>query len=353
MADGDNGGREHGDSNHGDMNRVVLDVQGLKKYFPLRSTGFRRQVVGQIKAVDDVSFRVAVGETVGVVGESGCGKTTLGRCIVRIYDPTAGDIRLRLGDRQMSVAKLNKQDYRTFRKSVQMVFQDPFASLNPRINVLETIGEPLLVNGIARGRDLEDRVTEVIRKVGLNVGFLRRYPHSFSGGQRQRICIARALVVNPRVVVADEPVSALDVSIQAQILNLMQDLQREFGLSYVFISHNMSVVRYMSNRILVMYAGKMVETARRDELLYSPKHPYTAMLLSAVPKVTRLGEIARAETLGEPPNLLALPKGCVFSPRCPFARDVCSVEAPVLRNVGNEHMAACHFADELHLQGVG
>jgi len=337
MADGDN---------------VVLDVKGLKKYFPLRSTGFRRQLVGQIKAVDDVSFQVRVGETVGVVGESGCGKTTLGRCVVRIYDPTAGDILLRLGGRQVSVGKLGKQDYREFRKSVQMVFQDPFASLNPRMNLLQTVGEPLLVNGIATGRDLEDRVTDVIRKVGLNVGFLRRFPHSFSGGQRQRICIARALVVNPRVVVADEPVSALDVSIQAQILNLLQDLQREFGLSYIFISHNMSVVRYMSNRILVMYAGRLVETAPRDDLLYAPKHPYTAMLLSAVPKVTRLGEIARAETLGEPPNLLALPKGCVFNPRCPHTQDICRTEAPTLHNVGADHFASCHFAESLQLRGV-
>jgi len=335
-----------------DGNNVVLDVQGLKKYFPLRSTGFRRQVVGQIKAVDDVSFQVAVGETVGIVGESGCGKTTLGRCIVRIYDPTAGDIHLRLGERQVSLARLSRQDYRAFRKSVQMIFQDPFASLNPRINVLETIGEPLLVNGIARGRELEDRVTEVIRKVGLNVGFLRRFPHSFSGGQRQRICIARALVVNPRVVVADEPVSALDVSIQAQILNLLQDLQREFGLSYVFISHNMSVVRYMSSRILVMYAGKMVETARRDDLLRTPRHPYTAMLLAAIPKISALGEIGRAQTLGEPPNLLQLPRGCVFHPRCKFAQDICREEPPALRSVSSEHMAACHFADELELQGV-
>ncbi len=335
-----------------DGQNIVLDVQGLKKYFPLRSTGFRRQVVGQIKAVDDVTFQVAVGETVGVVGESGCGKTTLGRCIVRIYDPTEGDIKLRLNERQVSLAQLNKQDYRTFRKSVQMIFQDPFASLNPRINVLETIGEPLLVNGIARGRELEDRVTEVIRKVGLNVGFLRRYPHSFSGGQRQRICIARALVVNPRVVVADEPVSALDVSIQAQILNLLQDLQREFGLSYVFISHNMSVVRYMSSRILVMYAGKMVETARRDDLLQTPRHPYTAMLLAAIPKISVLGEIGRAQTLGEPPNLLQLPRGCVFNPRCKFAQDICREEPPALRSVGDGHMAACHFANELQLQGV-
>lgn len=335
-----------------DKDNIVLDVQGLKKYFPLRSTGFRRQVVGQIKAVDDVTFQVAVGETVGVVGESGCGKTTLGRCIVRLYDPTAGDIQLRMGERQVSLARLNRQDYRDFRKSVQMIFQDPFASLNPRINVLETIGEPLLVNRIAHGRELEDRVTEVTRKVGLNVGFLRRFPHSFSGGQRQRICIARALVVNPRVVVADEPVSALDVSIQAQILNLLQDLQHEFGLSYVFISHNMSVVRYMSSRILVMYAGKMVETARRDDLLRTPRHPYTAMLLAAIPKISVLGEIGRAQTLGEPPNLLQLPRGCVFHPRCKFAQDICREEPPALQNVGGEHMAACHFANELELQGV-
>jgi peptide/nickel transport system ATP-binding protein len=231
---------------------ILLEVKGLKKHFPLRSTGFRRQIVGKIKAVDDVSFYVRVGETVGVVGESGCGKTTLGRCIVRIYEPTAGEIGLQLGDRRVSVDKLDRREYREFRKSVQMVFQDPFASLNPRMNVLQTIGEPLLVNGIARGRELEDRVTEVIRKVGLNVGHLRRFPHSFSGGQRQRIGIARALVVNPKMIVADEPVSALDVSIQAQILNLMQDLQRELGLAYLFISHNMSVVRYMSSRILVI-----------------------------------------------------------------------------------------------------
>jgi peptide/nickel transport system ATP-binding protein len=233
-----------------------------------------------------------------------------------------------------------------------MIFQDPFASLNPRLNVLQTIGEPLLVNGIAKGRDLEDRVTDVVRKVGLNVGYLRRFPHSFSGGQRQRIGIARALVVNPKVIIADEAVSALDVSIQAQILNLLQDLQKELSLSYLFISHNMSVVRYMSSRILVMYAGRVVETAPRDELLRSPQHPYTAMLLSAIPKVTSLGEITQAPTLGEPPNLLQLPQGCVFHPRCAYAQDICRTQAPPLRNTGGEHMAACHFAGELPLLGV-
>lgn len=335
-----------------DGDNVVLDVRGLKKYFRLRSTGFRRQTVGQIKAVDDVSLQVRIGETVGVVGESGCGKTTLGRCIVRIYDLTGGEILLRLGDRQMSLGRLTKADNRLFRRSVQMVFQDPFASLNPRMSVLQTVGEPLLVNGIAQGRELEDRVSDVMRKVGLNVGFLRRFPHSFSGGQRQRICIARALVVNPKLIVADEPVSALDVSIQAQILNLMQDLQHEFGLSYLFISHNMSVVRYMSSRILVMYAGRLVETAPREELLRTPRHPYTAMLLAAVPKVTRLGEVTRTGTLGEPPNLLELPKGCVFNPRCQYAQDVCRIDAPPLQAVGPEHLASCHFAGILALKGI-
>ena len=333
-------------------NEIILQVKGLKKHFPLRSTGFRRQTIGQIKAVDDVTFELHTGEALGVVGESGCGKTTLGRCIVRIYNPTAGEILLGLGNRQVNLSKLNRQDYREFRKSVQMVFQDPFASLNPRLNVLQTIGEPLLVNGIAKGRELEDRVTDVLRKVGLNVGHLRRFPHSFSGGQRQRICIARALVVNPKVIIADEAVSALDVSIQAQILNLLQDLQREFGLSYIFISHNMSVVRYMCSRILVMYAGRVVETAPRDELLRAPQHPYTAMLLAAIPKVSSLGEITQTQALGEPPNLLQLPKGCVFHPRCAYAQDVCRTTEPPLRNTGGEHLASCHFAGQLPLTGV-
>jgi peptide/nickel transport system ATP-binding protein len=335
-----------------DADNIVLEVKSLKKYFPLRSTGFRRQIVGQIKAVDDVSFVLHTGETLGIVGESGCGKTTLGRCVVRIYNPTAGEVTVRLGDNQVGVSKLDRQDYRLFRKSVQMVFQDPFASLNPRMNVLQTIGEPLLVNGLAKGRDLEDRVTDVLRKVGLNVGHLRRFPHSFSGGQRQRIGIARALVVNPKVIVADEPVSALDVSIQAQILNLLRELQRDMGLSYLFITHNMSVVRYMSSRILVMYAGKVVETASRDELLGAPRHPYTAMLLAAIPKVTTLGAIARTSTLGEPPNLLALPKGCVFHPRCAYAQDICRNEVPALVSVGLGHLASCHLADSLTLHGV-
>ena len=335
-----------------EQNDVLLDVQRLKKYFPLRGTGFLRRVAGEIKAVNDVSFRVHVGETVGVVGESGCGKTTLGRCIVRIYDYTDGDVLVKLGDRSVSLRHLDKRDNREFRKNVQMVFQDPYSSLNPRANVLQIVGEPLMALGIAKGREMEDRVTEAIHKVGLNVAHLRRYAHSFSGGQRQRIGLARALVVNPRVVIADEPVSALDVSIQAQILNLMADLQQEFGLAYVFISHDMSVVRYMSDRILVMYAGRLVETAPRDELLTAPHHPYAEMLLGAVPKVTRRAATARVVTRGEPPNLLELPSGCVFHPRCAYAQEICESKVPQLKSVGTDRHVSCHLADSLQLKGV-
>ena len=335
-----------------EQNDVLLDVQELKKYFPLRGTGFMRRAAGQITAVNDVSFQVRVGETVGVVGESGCGKTTLGRCIVRIYDYTAGDVMLKLGDRKISLANLERRDNREFRKSVQMVFQDPYSSLNPRMNVLQIVGEPLMALGIAKGREMEDRVTEAIHRVGLNVAHLRRYAHSFSGGQRQRIGLARALVVNPRMVIADEPVSALDVSIQAQILNLMTDLQQDYGLSYVFISHDMSVVRYMSDRILVMYAGRMVETAPRDALLTAPQHPYAEMLLGAVPKVTRRGVAERDATRGEPPNLLDVPSGCVFHPRCRYAQEICETEVPQLVDLGTDHYASCHFAGSLELKGV-
>jgi peptide/nickel transport system ATP-binding protein len=331
--------------------KVLLDVQGLKKYFPLLRRGFLRRTVGHIKAVDDVSFYVREGETVGVVGESGCGKTTLGRCITKLYESTDGEIRLKLGERWLSVTELGKTDNREFRKNVQIIFQDPYSSLNPRMTVLQMVGEPLLVNGIARGRELEEQVTETIRKVGLHVEHLRRYPHSFSGGQRQRIGLARALVVNPRLIVADEPVSALDVSIQAQILNQLKDLQAEFGLAYIFISHNMSVIRYVSDRILVMYAGKLVETAPRDVLLSNPKHPYSEMLLSAVPKTSHRG-VQRAVTRGEPPNLLDLPSGCVFHPRCKYGQEWCNEGEPELRQIGPDHYVRCHTAEELELQGV-
>lgn len=332
---------------------AVLEVNNLKKYFPLQSNGFLRRTIGYIKAVDDVSFTVAAGETLGVIGESGCGKTTLGRCVAHLYEITDGEIVVRSNGQEFRPGKVERGNNSDFRKVVQVIFQDPFSSLNPRMNVLRSVGEPLRVNGIAEGKELEARVADIIQKVGLDVGHLQRFPHSFSGGQRQRICIARALVINPQLVVADEPVSALDVSIQAQMLNLLKDLQQEFGLSYLFVSHSMSVIRYVSDRILVMYAGKVVETGPRDDLLRKPLHPYTEMLLKAVPKVSkRQGTRLQNITSGEPPNLLDLPKGCVFHPRCPYAKDICKEERPELRTLSSGHKVSCHLAEELELEGV-
>ena len=332
-------------------NGALLDVRGLRKAFPLTGSGFLRRTVGYIRAVDDVSFSVAKGETLGVVGESGCGKTTLGRCIVRIYEPTGGEMYLNLDDRSIAIHELKREDNRFFRRNVQMIFQDPYSSLGQHMNTLSLVGEPLLVNGIARGKESEEIVTEMIQRVGLKVEHLRRFPHSFSGGQRQRIGLARALVVNPRLLIADEPVSALDVSIQAQILNLFLDLQQESGLSYLFISHNMSVIRYVSDRILVMYAGKLVEIAPKKGLLREPRHPYSEALLMAVPKVGRRGG-TRPFARGEPPDLLALPSGCVFHPRCSYAKDVCRAEVPQLRSVGQSRFVSCHLAENLQLSGV-
>jgi len=331
---------------------IILDVKGLKKYFPLSTGGVFRKVSGYIKAVDDVSFYVRRGETVGVVGESGCGKTTLGRCVSKLYNATGGEINVHLkGGTVLDVNNLDKEDRATFRKSVQMIFQDPYASLNPRMTVLNIVGESLLVNHVAKGTELENIVGEIVQRVGLKVEHLRRYPHSFSGGQRQRIGIARALVINPKLIVADEPVSALDVSIQAQILNQLKDLAQDFGLSYMFISHNMSVIRYMSDRIMVMYAGKLVEVAPKEVLLNQPRHPYTELLLSAVPRVSRRGTY-RMVTPGEPPDLLNLPKGCVFNPRCKFAKDVCYEVEPEMRQVGPDHFVRCHRYDEIKLKGI-
>ena len=331
----------------------VLEVRHLKKYFPLQEKGLLRRTIGEIKAVDDVSFVVGKGETVGVIGESGCGKTTLGRCVAYLYEKTAGDIIVRGGGREFYLDELNRGNNSAFRQIVQVIFQDPFSSLNPRMSVLRSVGEPLLVNGIASGQELEERVADIIQRVGLSISHLQRFPHSFSGGQRQRVCIARALVINPQLVVADEPVSALDVSIQAQMLNLLKDLQAEFELSYLFISHSMSVIRYMSDRILVMYAGKIIESGSRDDILRQPLHPYTEMLLKAVPKVSqRKSQRLQDATVGEPPDLLNLPTGCVFHPRCPYAKQICREERPELRLLDGERQVSCHLADELVLQGV-
>lgn len=334
-----------------EQNRTLVEIQGLKKYFPIQQ-GLLRRTVGYVKAVDDVSFTVRRGETLGVVGESGCGKTTMGRCLVKLYEPSAGKVLLHTPDKTLSITELQGQDHRLFRTSAQIIFQDPFASLNPRMNILETVGEPLLVNGIARGRELEERVKEVITQVGLRVEHLRRYPHSFSGGQRQRVGIARALVVHPSLVVADEPVSALDVSIQAQILNLLEDLQAQYNLTYIFVSHNMAVVRYISDRIAVMYAGKLVELGEKQEVLTHPQHPYTELLLAAVPRTIDRMRGQRTITPGEPPDLGNLPQGCVFQKRCKYVRERCQQEVPPLRALGDKHFAACHFAEELDLQGI-
>lgn len=332
-------------------NNVLLEIQGLKKYFAVQQ-GFLRKVVGYVKAVDDVSLLVRKGETLGVVGESGCGKTTLGRCIVRLYEPTAGKMLLHLPDRDLSITELRPEDMRDYRRSVQIIFQDPFASLNPRMNVLETVGEPLRVNGLASGRRLEEQVAEIVEQVGLRVEHLRRFPHSFSGGQRQRIGIARALVVKPKLIIADEPVSALDVSIQAQILNLLRDLQAELDLTYMFVSHAMSVVRYISDRIAVMYAGKLMEVGEKNQLLEHPQHPYTELLLAAVPRTAKEARGHRAAVTGEPPDLSNLPQGCVFHPRCKYAQDICRAEEPALRETQPGYFVNCHFAGELDLVGI-
>ena len=329
----------------------LLEVRDLKKWFPM-SKGFLQQHVVFVKAVDGVDIDVQAGETLGIVGESGSGKTTLGRCISRLYQPTGGQITMRADGETLDVSALKGKELSAFRKRAQMIFQDPYSSLNPRMTVLETVGEPLLVNNLARGKELEERVTEMVVQVGLRMEHLRRYPHSFSGGQRQRIGIARAMVVNPRLVVADEPVSALDVSIQAQILNLLKDLQEKYDLTYLFISHAMNVVRYVSDRIAVMYAGKLVELGPKQELLSHPKHPYTEALLASVPKPSQRKRGMRLVSPGEPPDLINLPKGCVFVPRCKYATDQCKEQPPEMRQVGTTEYVSCHLAESLTLQGI-
>jgi len=334
---------------------TLLQVTDLRKYFPIHR-GLLRTVKGYVKAIDGVSFTIREGETLGLVGESGCGKTTTGRCILRVVEPTSGEILFKdeqtQNESMISILQLKGQALKSFRRNMQMIFQDPYSSLNPRMTVLENVGEPLRVHGLASGSELQDRVERIIHAVGLKTEHLRRYPHSFSGGQRQRIGIARALILNPKLIVCDEPVSALDVSVQAQIVNLLQDLQDEFRLTYLFIAHDMSVVRHISDRVVVMYAGRIVETSATEEVLSQPKHPYTETLLSAIPRPDPHYRSQRIITGGEAPDPANLPMGCAFHPRCRYAKDICKAETPALRPINSNHFASCHFADQLNLQGI-
>ena len=331
---------------------TLLEVKGLKKYFPIRK-GLLRKVVGHVKAVDDVSFTVKRGETLARVGESGCGKTTVSRCIMRALDPSAGEVNFTLDGQTTDLATLGGKGLKPFRRHLQMVFQDPFSSLNPRMMVGDLIGEPLLINGMSDPAERRKRVRELLDVVQLPVEYMNRFPHAFSGGQRQRIGIARALALNPSLIVADEPVSALDVSVQAQIINLLLDLQDQLGLTYLFVAHDLSVVKHVSDRVAVMYVGQLVEIASTEDLFHRPKHPYTEALLSAVPKPDPRAKTERIILQREVADAANPPPGCAFHPRCAHATDLCKQQRPALVDLGNGHQVRCHHAHVLDLKGVG
>lgn len=337
-------------------NNILLDVKGLKKYFPIHK-GLLRKVAGHVKAVDNVSFFVREGETLGLVGESGCGKTTASRSVIRLYEPTAGDIHFKTtlfssdGKPQMvNLRELNKAQMKIVRREISMIFQDPVGSLNPRMSVFDIISEPLVIHDQATGA--EETVVQLLERVGLRPEHMRRYPHEFSGGQRQRIGIARALALHPRLIFCDEPVSALDVSIQAQTLNLLQDLQADFNLAYVFVAHDLSVVQHISDRVAVMYVGKIAELADSDTLYNNPLHPYTEALMSSVPKPDPKYQSKRIIMSGDVADPSNPPPGCYFHPRCRYAQDVCSQKEPEFRELTPGHFVSCHRAEELQLKGV-
>ena len=317
---------------------TLLEVTNLKKYFPIKGGVFSK-TVGFVYAVDDVSFTVGKGETLGLVGESGCGKSTTGRSILRLIEPTDGKVTFEGQD----VTALDKNAMRALRREMQIIFQDPYASLNPRMTVGSIVGEPLEIHKIARGREKTERVASLLQKVGLRAEDMRKYPHEFSGGQRQRIGIARALALNPKLIVCDEPVSALDVSIQAQVINLLEDLQEEFGLSYLFIAHNLNVVEHISNRVAVMYLGQIVELASDTDLYNDAQHPYTEALLSAVPIPDPTVKKKRIILQGDVPSPINPPSGCHFHTRCMYKEKICEEEAPEFKHIGGGHWVACHF----------
>jgi len=330
---------------------VLLRVAGLKKYFPVHK-GFLRRTAGFVRAVDGVDFYIKRGETFGLVGESGCGKTTTGRCVLRAIEPTVGQALFQ--DQEMGrvdVMALDEAGLKVFRRHTAMIFQDPYSSLNPRMTLLDIVGEPLINNGVA-GQERRDRVEQLLQMVGLRPEYIVRYPHAFSGGQRQRIGIARALALNPQFVVCDEPVSALDVSIQAQTLNLLQDLQDELGLTYLFVAHQLNVVEHICDRVAVMYVGKLVEMAETENLFQTPLHPYTEALMGAAPRPDPRLRRERIVLEGEVANPARPPSGCYFHPRCPYAIALCSAEEPALRELRPEHFVKCHRAGELTLKGI-
>jgi oligopeptide transport system ATP-binding protein len=317
---------------------MLLEVKDLVKHFPLKKT---KLFQGQryVYAVNGVSFRLEKGETLGLVGESGCGKTTTGRVILRLIEPTAGVINFE----GQNVADLKNGRLKAFRRRAQMVFQDPFASLNPRMTVEDIVGEPLLIHGIGKSSDRTRRVAEVLEKVGLEAAYMKRFPHEFSGGQRQRIGIARVLTLNPQLIIADEPVSALDVSIQAQIINLLVRLQDELKLSYLFVSHDLAVVEHIADRVAIMYLGRIIEIASSQGIYTDARHPYTRALLTAIPIPDPKSSLQRTPLKGDIPNPANPPSGCTFRTRCPLAKDICGEEIPEMRKVGDDHYAACHF----------
>lgn len=318
------------------MSKPFIEIEGLKKYFDIGN----HQI---LKAVDDISFSISKGETLGLVGESGCGKSTAGRTIIRLYEPTAGSVKIEGKD----VTKVSKSQFKAYRSQMQMVFQDPYASLNPRMTILDIIGEALDIHGLAKSKaDRKRRVEELLEIVGLNGEHASRYPHEFSGGQRQRIGITRALAVQPQFMILDEPISALDVSIQAQIVNLLIDLQKKMGLTYLFVAHDLSMVKYMSDRVAVMYLGKIVELAKSEDLYANPQHPYTKALLSAIPVPDPDFEAGKERIVlkGDLPSPVNPPSGCPFRTRCPAATERCAAEVPMLRETRPGHIAACHYA---------